>query len=100
MKDVSNRAHHGSQSPALWHREEAAACAAPENCRSLHVRMSQELQDGEAADRDSVRDTSGGEHVAPLEPSLWPQAGDSGAPPNPISFPSGSQYVVFRTPLE
>src|SRR5438270_5843152 len=97
---LSNRAHHGSQSPALWHREEAAACAAPENCRSLHFRMSQELQDGEAADRDSVRYTSGGENVAPLLPPLWPQAGYSGAPPNPISYAVFCLKKKIRTPLE
>ena len=28
-------AHHGSQSPALWHREEAAACTAPETGDAL-----------------------------------------------------------------
>jgi hypothetical protein len=30
----------------------------------------------------------------------WPEAGYSGAPPNPISFPSRSRYVILRTPFE
>lgn len=35
------------------------------------------------------------EHLPP-----WPEVGYSGAPPNAISFPSGSRYVILRTPLE
>ncbi len=37
---------------------------------------------------------------APLLPLFWQEVGYSGVPPNPISFPSGSRYVILRTPFE
>ncbi len=48
----------------------------------------------EGLDRESKPDPVKG------QPGLWPEAGESGAPPNPISFPSRSRYVTLRTPFE